>query len=362
MMVVMCSVLYLMVTCLHRKDLSAEHERGEKLLKSLEEEQQRNHELASTSSALTKDNKELRERLQNATNLDVQMQQALTESEKHRAVLLEQVNVLKCDLDRANSELDSALSAQENLKQNLDSQNEMLSRLEHKQKVEREALIKSHQQITNANISENNERLHAAEAQIHTLNASLQDSQAEKFKVETELEQANERIEQLDQSLAQQVEEGAQLQQELSAKTSALQEHDKHFMKLKKSLTQQSETIEKLQSKTTAKATKHQTVMTDMQVLLKDKEETISHMNNIIQAKEAELTKNTDILLREKVKGNELLEQLNAYKQQVWQMYTKYHMGQSVKGICQNLTSPVFCLIQYHLCLLLKCLWTILMT
>ena len=241
------------------------------------------------------------------------MQQALTESEKHRAALLEQINVLKCDLDRVSSELDSALSAQESLKQNLDSKNEMLSMLEHKQKAEREALIKSHQQITNANISDGNERLHAAEAQIHALNASLQDSQAEKFKIETELEHANERIEQL----AQQIEESAQLQQELSAKTSALQEHDKHFMKLKKSLTQQSETIEKLQSKTAAKATQHQTVMTDMQVLLKDKQEAISHLNNIIQAKEAELTKNTDILLREKVKGTELQEQLNAYKQQV---------------------------------------------
>ena len=310
--------IYVMFTCLHRKDLSTEHKRGEKLLKSLEEEQQHNNELASTSSALTKENKELRERLQNATNLDLQLQQALTESEKQRATLLEQVNALKCDLDRVNAELDSALSAQESLKQGLDNKNEMLNRLEHKQKAEREALIKSHQQITNANDSENNERLRAAEAQIHALNASLQDNQAEKIKLETELEQANERIEQLDQSLAQRLEEGAQLQQELSAKTSALQEHDKHFMKLKKSLTQQSETIEKLQNKTAAKTTQHQTVMTDMQVLLKDKEEAISHLNNIIRAKEDELTKNTDTLLREKVKGTELQEELNAFKQQVW--------------------------------------------
>ena len=76
-------------------------------------------------------------------------------------------------MDRVNAELDSALSAQESLKQGLDNKNEMLSRLEHKQKAEREALIKSHQQITDTNISENNERLHAAETQIHALNASL---------------------------------------------------------------------------------------------------------------------------------------------------------------------------------------------
>ena len=305
-------------TCLHRKDLNTEREKAEKLLRSLGEVQKRNHELTSASASLTLDNKELHERLREATNLDVQMRQALTESEEHRATLLEQVNVLKCELDKVNSELNSALSEQESFKQELSSKNEVLSGLEHKQKAECEALIKSHQQITDANISENNKKLHATELQIRTLNASLQDNQAEKFKLETKLEQANERIEQLDRFLAQQVEESAQLQQELSAKTSALQEHDKHFKKLKKSLTQQSETIEKLQSKTTAKATQHQTVMTDMQVLLKDKEEAISQLNNIILAKEAELTKNTDILLREKVKGTELQEQLNIYKQQVW--------------------------------------------
>ena len=304
-------------TCLHRKDLSIEQEKTGKLSRSLGEVQKHNHELASASASFTQDNKELHERLREATNLDVQMRQALTESEKHRAALLEQVNVLKCDLDKLNSELNSALSAQESFKQELSSKNEVLSGLEHKQKAEREALIKSHQQITDTNISESNKKIQAAEAQIRALNDSLQDNQAEKLKLETKLEQANERIEQLNQSLAQQIEECAQLQQELSAKMSALQEHDKHFKKLKKSLTQQSETIEKLQSKTTAKATQHQTVMTDMQVLLKDKEEAISQLNDIILAKEAELTKNTDILLREKVRGTELQEQLNIYKQQV---------------------------------------------
>lgn len=315
-MMVVCGILLCFVT-LHRKELSAEHEKAEKLLKSLGEGQQHNHQLTSTSSALTKDNKELHERLQKATDLDMQLQQALTESEKHRAALLEQVNVLKSNLDRANSELNSALSTHENLKQELNSKDEMLGSLEHKQKAEHEALIKSHQQVIDANVSESNERLHAVEAQIQALNAMLQDGQAEKFKLESELEQANERIRQLDQSLAKQLEESTQLQQELCAKTSTLQEHDKHFKKLKKSLAQQSETIEKLQSKTAAKATQHQTVMADMQVMLKDKEEAISNLNNIIQAKEAELTKNTDIFLREKVRGTELQEQLNAYKQQV---------------------------------------------
>jgi len=245
------------------------------------------------------------------------MQQALSESEKHKAALLDQVNVLKCDLDRVNSMLNSAHIAHENLKQDLSCKNEALHRLEHKQKAEHQALIKSHQQITEANISKSNEKLQAAEAQIEALNASLQDSQAEKLKLESELEEACKRIEQLDQSLAQQLEESVKLQQELSAKASALQEQDEHFKQLKKSLTQQSEIIEKLQGKTTAKATQYQTVLADMQVLLKDKEEAISHLNNIIQAKEAELTKNTDILLREKVKGSELQEQLNVYKQQV---------------------------------------------
>lgn len=300
-----------------RKDLNGEKEKAGKLRQSLEEQQQHNDELASTSSALTKDNKELHERLQEATNLDVQMQQALTESEKQRAALLEQVNALKCDLDRVNSELSSVLSAQENLKQDMSSKNEMLSKLEHKQKAEREALIKSHQQIIDGNISEATQKLQAAEAQIHALNASLQDSQAEQLKLESELEQANERIEQLNHSLTQQIAEGTQLQQELSTKTSALQEHDQHFKKLKKSLTQQSETIEKLQSKTAAKATQHQTVMADMQVLLRDKDESIVQLSNIIQAKEAELTKNTDMLLREKVKGTGLQEQLHAYQQDV---------------------------------------------
>ena len=306
-----------MITCLYRKNLSTENERAEKLIKLLEEEKQRNYELASTSSALTKDNKELHERLQKATNQDVRMQQALTESEKHRAALLEQINALKCELDKVNLELNSVLGTQENFKQDLSSKNAMISELERKQKAEREELIKSHQQITNANISESNEKLQTAEAQIQALNASLQDSQAELLKLESELEQANERIEQMDQSLAQRTEESMQLQQELATKVSALQEHDKHFKKLKKSLTQQSETIEKLQSRTTAKATQHQTVVADMQVLLKDKEEAISLLNNIIQVKEAELTKNTDMLLREKVKGTELQERLNAYQQQV---------------------------------------------
>lgn len=305
------------ISLLYRKDLSAEKEKAGRLRQSLEEGQHHSDELASTSSALKKDNKELHERLQQAASLDVQMQQALTESEKQRASLLEQINALKCDLDRVNSELNSVLIAQQNLKQDLSSKNEMLSRLEHKQKAEYEALIKSHQQITNANISEANQKLQTAEAQIQALNASLQDGQAEQLKLESELEQANARIEQLNQSLAQQIEEGTQLQQELSAKTSALQEHDQHFKKLKNSLMQQSETITKLQSKTAAKATQHQTVMADMQVLLKDKEEAMAQLNNIIQAKEAELTKNTDMLLREKVKGAGLQEQLHAYKQDV---------------------------------------------
>ena len=51
----MCNVLYLMIICLHREDLRAEHKRGEKLLSLLEEEQQHNCELASASSALTKE-------------------------------------------------------------------------------------------------------------------------------------------------------------------------------------------------------------------------------------------------------------------------------------------------------------------
>lgn len=283
----------------------------------------------------------MHDRLQKATDLDVQMQQALIESEKHKAALLEQVNVLKRDLDRVNSALSSAHTVQENLKQDLSSKNETLHRLEHKQKAEHEALIESHQQITDAS----NEKLQVAEGQIQALNASLQDSQAEKLKLESKLEQASERIEQLDQSLAQQL---VKHQQELSAKTLALQEHDEHFKKLKKSLTQQSETIEKLQGKTTAKATQYQTVLADMQVLLKDKEEAISHLNNIIQTKGAELTKNTDILLREKVKGTELQGQLNVYKQQVW--YPKYCILHVLEDLCGiNLSVCVVSVLSFYI-------------
>ena len=214
-------------------------------------------------------------------DLDTQLQQALTESEKHKIDLLEQISTLKQDVDRLSSELASERNTLASLKQELGKKNEQVSKLEH-----HHSSAKSHQH-------------------------------AENIKLQSQLNQANERIEQLDQAMAQHLEESAQLQQELSAKTSALQEHDKHFKKLKKSLAQQSETIEKLQSKTAAKTTQHQAVLGDMQLLLKEKEEALSRLNGIVQTKEAELTKNTDILLREKVKSAELQEELNIYKQQV---------------------------------------------
>ena len=251
------------------------------MVQALKNEQQRSQELGSSLAAVKSDNKTLHDKLQKAADLDVQLQQALTESEKHKTDLMEQIGTLKHDVDQLSSELASERKTLASLKQELDKKNEQVSKLER-----RRSAAKSQQQ-------------------------------AENVKLQSQLTQANEKFEQLDQAMAQHVEETAQLQQELSAKTSALQEHDKHFEKLKKSLAQQSETIEKLRSKTAAKATQHQAVLADMQLLLKEKEQALLQLKGIIQTKEAELTKNTDILLREKVKNSELQEELNTYKQQV---------------------------------------------